>query len=76
MKKIRNPNPVIGMLAMAVLLASTSACTQSMYESVYEGARQSVRRDCLKLPEPERDDCLEDIKDDYRAYQRKRETDG
>jgi hypothetical protein len=41
---------------------------------VYEGARNAQRHQCLKLPETERQACLERIQDDYDTYKRKRDT--
>jgi hypothetical protein len=48
-----------------------SGCTTG---AVYESARSAQRNQCLKLPESERQACLERIQDDYDTYKRKRNT--
>lgn len=40
----------------------------------YEGVRQYAQRECYKMSEPDRSDCLEGTQDDYRAYTEKREA--
>lgn len=41
---------------------------------MYEGARNAQRNHCLKLPETERQACLERIQDDYPTYKRRRDA--
>jgi hypothetical protein len=48
-----------------------SGCTTDM---AYEGARNAQRNQCLKLPESERQACLERIQDDYQTYTRRRDS--
>jgi hypothetical protein len=45
-------------------------CTERM---VYEGARGKQRHECMKMPETERDRCLEETSKEYDEYKRERE---
>lgn len=47
------------------------ACTSA---EIYEGARQNRQIECRKLPQQQYDDCMKQYEDDYRAYQKKRES--
>lgn len=58
-------------LSAIFLTLVVSGCTTG---AAYEGARNAQRNQCLKLPESERQACLERIQDDYDTYKRKRET--
>jgi hypothetical protein len=58
-------------LSAFVLALAVSGCTTG---AVYEGARNAQRNQCLRLPETERQACLERIQDDYDTYKRKRDT--
>lgn len=54
-----------------VLALAVSGCTTG---AMYEGARNAQRNQCLKLPESERQACLERIQDDYPTYKRQRDA--
>jgi hypothetical protein len=55
--------------AAIVLTLLASGCTAG---TTYEMARGAQRVHCNKLPETEKNACLDRIQDDYGTYQRKR----
>lgn len=62
-----------GSLLAIVLVLAVSGCTTG---AMYEGARNTQRNHCLKLPESERQACLDRIQDDYPTYKRQRDAAG
>lgn len=54
-----------------IALALCTACSQ---QSVYEGLKQNNRNECNKMPESQRQLCLEKVDQDYQDYQREREA--
>jgi hypothetical protein len=61
-------------LCILVLTAlGTSACTQRAW---YEGAKQSQRNECYKMPPSAREECLKALESEsYDEYQRQRQED-
>ena len=58
-------------VALSAVLVVLYGCTERM---VYEGARQNQRNECMKMPETERERCLEETSKEYDEYQREREA--
>ena len=56
---------------MVLMILGASACTQRAW---YEGAKQSQRNECYKMPLPAREECLQKLDSEtYDEYQRQRQ---
>lgn len=62
-------------LIVVVLLVSLVGFAGCSARQVYEGVRASNRNECLQLPFPQQQECLENVDVSYEEYQ-KRRTDG
>jgi hypothetical protein len=48
-----------------------TGCTK---QAVYEGVQQNQRNECFKLPETERERCLNETSREYEDYKRQRDA--
>ncbi|MBW8190354.1 hypothetical protein K0504_04835 [Neiella marina] len=58
---------IVSILTLSIALAGCS------HQSWYDGIQTSKRNDCMKLPQSEADQCLNETNKTYQEYERERQ---